>query len=59
MPRIVLLACLLVLNTIGNSLHAEENSCQQCRDYNHVCLQNYSQATCKSEYELCMKHCRK
>ena len=33
-------------------------SCKTCRDHNRVCLQNYSQATCKSEYDVCMKHCR-
>jgi hypothetical protein len=60
MPTFVLVL-LLALSLCGMNRQARAEtaeSCQKCRDHNRVCLQNYSQTTCKSEYEICMKHCK-
>ena len=35
------------------------NSCKQCRDQQQACAKNYSAKTCKAEYDMCMKSCRK
>ncbi len=32
-------------------------SCKVCRDYNRACLQAHSKQACKSELEMCLKHC--
>jgi hypothetical protein len=34
------------------------DSCKDCRDYQRACVKAHSQAACKSEYDICMKHCK-
>jgi hypothetical protein len=34
------------------------NKCKECRDYLQACVKAHSQALCKGDYEVCMKHCR-
>ena len=49
---------LLVCNI--TAAQAEQlNSCKQCRDQQQACAKNYSAKTCKAEYDMCMKSCRK
>ncbi len=31
---------------------------KDCRDYYKACVQAHSQGACKSELDICMKHCR-
>jgi len=38
---------------------AESDACKICRDYHQACVKAHSQAACKSEYDICMRHCRK
>ena len=54
----------LVLALIGMScistLRAEQaNNCKVCRDQQKACMSNYPGKTCKLEYDICMKGCRK
>jgi hypothetical protein len=35
------------------------DECKACRDQQKACSANYSGKTCKVEYDLCMKSCRK
>jgi hypothetical protein len=35
------------------------DSCQECSAFHKACVQNHSQAACKVDYDICMKHCRK
>jgi hypothetical protein len=35
------------------------DSCKECRDFQRVCLQAHSKAACKTDYEICMKACKK
>jgi hypothetical protein len=32
-------------------------SCKTCREYNRACLQAHSKEACKSELNMCLKHC--
>jgi hypothetical protein len=41
------------------ALAAQSNDCKLCRDDLRACVRNHSQGACKSEYEICMKHCRR
>jgi hypothetical protein len=34
------------------------NTCKECRDFRRACLTAHSQAACKTDYDICMKHCR-
>ena len=33
--------------------------CKICRDQHHACVQAHSQAACKNELDICVKHCGK
>jgi hypothetical protein len=34
------------------------DSCKDCREYQRACVKAHTQAACKSEYDICMKHCK-
>jgi hypothetical protein len=34
------------------------DSCKDCRDFQRACVKAHSQAACKTDYDICMKHCR-
>ncbi len=34
-------------------------SCTVCREYHQACIKAHSQGACKSEYDICMKHCQR
>jgi hypothetical protein len=36
-----------------------QTSCQVCADQQKACMKNYAGPTCKSEYQMCMKSCKK
>jgi hypothetical protein len=38
---------------------AEPASCKLCADQQKACMKNYAGPTCKSEYQMCMKACKK
>ena len=35
------------------------DACKECRDFQRACLTAHSKAACKTDYEICLKHCRK
>lgn len=52
----------LVMLGLGGSnetAQAQSNSCKQCADQQRACMKNYAGPTCKTEYQICMKSCRK
>ena len=59
--RVVLVIAVL-LGTSGASsvaLAAAADACKQCRDQQRACMSNYAGPTCKTEYDRCMKSCRR
>ncbi|MGY4312253.1 hypothetical protein [Bradyrhizobium sp. JR3.5] len=36
-----------------------ETSCKVCADQQKACMKNYAGPTCKSEYRMCVKSCKK
>ena len=36
-----------------------QSSCKVCADQQKACMQNYGGPTCKTEYQMCMKSCKK
>jgi hypothetical protein len=38
---------------------ASSNSCKICSDQQSACMKNYAGPTCKTEFQMCMKSCRK
>jgi len=37
----------------------QANSCKQCAEQRHACAGGYSAKTCQTEYDRCMKNCKK
>jgi hypothetical protein len=38
---------------------AQSNDCKKCREQQQACIKNYAGKTCKTEYDICMKNCKK
>ena len=54
----VILLLLFGFWTSGNAA-AQSNACKECRDQQRACQRNHSEGACKTEYEICLKHCEK
>ncbi len=37
----------------------QSDSCKQCREQQQACAKNYPGKTCKTEYDICMKSCKR
>lgn len=57
----ILATTLLMLAVIygTNAAQAQQSSCKVCSEQQHACMKNYAGPTCKSEYRMCLKSCRK
>ena len=53
---IVSVAVIGYLSILG-PVRAADN-CKECRDFHRACLTAHSKAACKTDYDICMKHCR-
>ncbi len=55
------IALLVVASTAAGMVaaRAEQPSCKLCADQQKACMKNYGGPTCKSEYQMCMKSCKK
>jgi hypothetical protein len=38
---------------------AQSQDCKLCRDDYTACVKAHTQAACKTNYDICMNHCRK
>src|SRR5260370_18777698 len=60
--RIVIILALILLK--GGAALAKEpgsppNACKVCSDQRPACMKNYAGPTCKTEFQICVKSCRK
>jgi len=56
---IITATVLLGLCLVGNDVWAASDACKVCSDQQRACMKNYAGPTCKSEYQMCMKSCKK
>ncbi len=56
---IVLLSLLRLCCESDLAVAQQSNSCKVCNDQQRACMKNYAGPTCKTEYQMCMKSCRK
>jgi hypothetical protein len=57
---VIVLLSLLCLSCENNLAVAQaSNSCKVCGDQQRACMKNYAGPTCKTEYRMCMKSCKK
>ena len=54
---ILLLSGLCIDNTAVQA--QQSDTCKQCKEQQRACTANYPGKTCKTEYDICMKHCKK
>ncbi len=58
--RSLAIALLMLIATCGGVNTAlAQTSCKVCADQRAACMKNYAGPTCKSEYQMCMKSCKK
>ncbi len=57
--RATLLALAMIAALFAQgAAHAQADKCKICRDYNAACVKAHSKEACKSELNICLKHCR-
>jgi hypothetical protein len=57
---IVAAVLLALLGALGSAPAGAADSCgKDCRDFHQACLKAHSKEACKTDYEICMKACRK
>lgn len=55
---------ILAVLTVGaavlahDAAQAKTDQCKVCRDYNAACTKAHTKEACKSELNICLKHCR-
>jgi hypothetical protein len=59
--RISAITLLMLVGLFGtdNAALAQQPSCKVCGDQQRACMKNYAGPTCKTEYQMCVKSCRK
>ena len=58
--KVIAAVLLILLGALSSTQAAGPDSCSKdCRDYHRACLKAHSQEACKTEYDICMKACRK
>jgi len=60
MRVLILLALFGCMGAPSAAQAAASDSCgKDCRDYQRACLKAHSQEACKTDYDICIKACRK
>jgi hypothetical protein len=58
--RIFAITLLMLVGSFGSMDAARaQSSCKVCADQQKACMKNYAGPICKSEYQMCMKSCKK
>jgi hypothetical protein len=57
--RIFAIALLILVGSFGSMDARAQSSCKVCADQQKACMKNYAGPTCKSEYQMCVKSCKK
>ncbi len=56
--KAIILAAILVAAVSLSLPGRAADTCKDCRDFQRACVKAHSQDACKTDYEICMKHCR-
>jgi hypothetical protein len=57
--RLTLIFLIAVASSSWTTGARAADDCKICRDYNQACVKAHSAAACKSEYDICIKHCQR
>ena len=56
---IVLLSLLCLGFEYNLAIAQASDNCKVCGDQQQACMKNYAGPTCKTEYRMCIKSCKK
>ncbi len=59
MMRSFAIVLLMLAGVAVNDAAQAQTSCKVCSDQQAACMKNYAGPTCKSEYKMCIKSCKK
>jgi hypothetical protein len=55
----ILLVPFAIAFAIDAASAAQADDCKICRESRQACVKNHSRDACRTEYDICMKHCRR
>jgi hypothetical protein len=55
----VVITAIVLAGLCGIFALRAESTCRQCQEQRQACAKNYSAKVCKSEFDICMKSCKK
>lgn len=55
----ILILILLGISAIDSPRAEQASDCKICREQHKACVLAHSKAACTTEYEVCMRHCRR
>jgi hypothetical protein len=58
-PLLVPMLLMLILTCGCIGANAEQPSCKVCAEQRAACMKNYAGPTCKTEFQMCSKSCKK
>jgi len=59
MTRTAIVIALLTAGLSAAAQAAPADACKECSDHRKRCMANYPGPTCKVDYDICIKNCRK
>ena len=59
MRNVVLTLSLLTAVFAVNATAQAQTSCRVCAEQQKACMKNYAGPACKTEYQMCLKACKK
>jgi hypothetical protein len=57
--RNLFIALATTAGLMGALARAEQPSCKVCAEQRAACMKNYAGPACKTEYDMCVKSCKK
>jgi hypothetical protein len=58
MKRLVVIMS-VVVGFLATDRSAQAQTCKVCAEQRAACMKNYAGPACKTEYEMCIKSCKK
>jgi len=58
--KVIVIAVLVLFAYVSGlfSVRAADSCKEDCRNFQRSCVKAHSQAACKTDYDICMKHCK-
>ena len=57
--KVLVISLLVLFACVADSVPVRAaDSCKDCLNYERACVKAHSQAACKTDYDICMKHCK-